>query len=252
MLAPPAQPRPAARAAAESQNHMNRQKWLILLAALVMLAGTIALLTGLRAHQKLGRPGVKTRPLPDSIRLQVELPERVLDYTSKPLEVEKLVLDFLPPDTSFGFRRYTAPDDFCVQMNAVLMGTDRTSLHKPELCLGGSGLSIDNALSSEEKIPSQGPGRYDLPVMKLVTTLRASPGQDTKRVIYVYWFVADGEHTARHSQRMWWMLRDLVRTGVLQRWAYIATLAVCAPGEEAATFERMKKFIAAAVPQFQP
>ena len=230
---------------------MNRQKWLILLAVVVMLAGAIALLTGLRAHQKLGRPGVKTRPLPGSIRLQVELPERVLDYTSKPVEVPKFVLDFLPPDTSFGFGRYTAPDDFWVQMNAVLMGTDRTSLHKPEICLGGSGLSIDNAVSSEETVPIRGPRAYDLPVMKLITTLQTSPGQDPKRVLYVYWFVADGEHTARHSQRMWWMLRDLVRTGVLQRWAYIATLSVCAPGEEEATFERMKKFIAAAVPQFQ-
>jgi hypothetical protein len=230
---------------------MNRQKWLILLAALVMLAAAAALLTLLHTHQKLGRPGVKTRPLPDSIRLQVELPERVLDYTSDPLEVEKFVLDALPPDTSFGMRLYKAPDDFYIRMTAVLMGTDRTSLHKPELCLGGSGLSIDQAASSEENIPIQGPRPYDLPVMKLVTTRQTAPGQDAQRVLFIYWFVADGEHTARHSQRMWWMLRDLVRDGVLQRWAYIATLSICAPGEEQATFERMKKFIAAAVAQFQ-
>ncbi len=232
---------------------MNRQKWILLMAALVMMAGTLAMLAGLRAHQKLGRPGVKTRPLPDSIRLQVELPERVLNYTSRPLEVEKFVLDFLPPDTSFGMRRYTAPDDFWIQISAVLMGTDRTSLHKPEICLGGSGLRIDDALSSEESIRIQRPRPYDLPVMKLVTTrqTKGAGEQDAQRVIYVYWFVADGELTARHSQRMWWMVRDLVHTGVLQRWAYVATFSICAPGQEQATFERMKQFIAAAVPQFQ-
>ncbi len=181
------------------------------------------------------------------------MPERVLDYTSKPLAVDKLVLDFLPPDTSFGQRRYIAPDDFWVQITAVLMGTDRTSLHQPQLCLGGSGLRIDDLLSTEEKIPVQGPRPYNLPVMKLVTTrdTKAAGEQEAQRVIYVYWFVADGECTARHSQRMWWMARDLLRTGVLQRWAYIATFAVCTPGQEQATFERMKKFIAAAVPEFQ-
>ena len=232
---------------------MNRQKCTLVLVALVMMAGSVGLLAWLRAHQTLGRPGVKTRPLPGSIRLQVELPERVLDYSSKALQVEKFVLDFLPPDTSFGQRRYIAPDDSWIQMNAVLMGTDRTSLHQPQLCLGGSGLSIDEVLSAEEKVRISSPRPYDLPVMKLVTTRQTDSrdGRGAQRLIYVYWFVADGELTARHSQRMWWMLRDLVRSGVLQRWAYLAAFSPCAPGQEQATFERMKKFIAAAVPQFQ-
>jgi hypothetical protein len=89
--------------------------------------------------------------------------------------------------------------------------------------------------------------------MKLVTTA-ANPGPEAgsaARGLYVYWFVADGQCTARHGQRMWWMARDLVRAGVLQRWAYVACLAMCRPGEEGPTFERMRKFIAAAVPQFQ-
>jgi len=37
----------------------------------------------------------------------------------------------------------------------------------------------------------------------------------------------------------------------LQRWAYISCFAVCLPGQEEATFERLKKFIAASVPEFQ-
>jgi hypothetical protein len=50
---------------------------------------------------------------------------------------------------------------------------------------------------------------------------------------------------------MWWMAKDMMLTGVLQRWAYVTYFAVCAPGEEDATFERMKKMIAASVPEFQ-
>jgi hypothetical protein len=50
---------------------------------------------------------------------------------------------------------------------------------------------------------------------------------------------------------MWWMARDLLRTGVLQRWAMISYFAVCAPGQEAATFERLKELIRASAPDVQ-
>ena len=51
---------------------------------------------------------------------------------------------------------------------------------------------------------------------------------------------------------MWWMARDLICTGVLQRWAYISYFALCPPGEEEATFEQMKALIARSMPEFQP
>ena len=59
------------------------------------------------------------------------------------------------------------------------------------------------------------------------------------------------EFTARHWQRMWWMARDLLRTGVLQRWASIGYFASCAPGQEEAAFARLKQFISASAPEFQ-
>ena len=73
------------------------------------------------------------------------------------------------------------------------------------------------------------------------------------RGIYVYWFVADDALSASVSgfERMWMMSKHLVLTGVLQRWAYVSCFCVCPPGEEDAEYERMKDFIAAAVPEFQ-
>jgi hypothetical protein len=50
---------------------------------------------------------------------------------------------------------------------------------------------------------------------------------------------------------MWWMAKNLLQTGELQRWAYVSCFSVCLPGQEDATFERMKKFLAASVPEFQ-
>jgi hypothetical protein len=196
---------------------------------------------------------VKTSPSPDPNRLKVDLPELVLNYWSEAIETEKLVLDFLPKDTSFGQRRYTAPDGFQTIMNVVLMGTDRTSHHRPEFCLTGTGWEIDSNGSQMTTIPIERPVPYELPVMKLVTTKQITKnGQAvTGRGIYVYWYVADHAYTASHNQKVWLMAKEILRTGVLPRWAYVTCFSVCAPGQEQATYERMKKFIASSVPEFQ-
>jgi hypothetical protein len=234
---------------------MNRQKWFLFFAALTLMAGTAGLLGQLRNHQQLGQPGVKTRPLNDPIRVQVDLPEQVLSYTSQLLEQPEIVTNTLPADTSYGNRLYKAPDGFWINMNVVLMGTDRTSLHKPQFCLEGQGWRIDDTLSTETTIHVERPCSYDLPVVKLVAsrTEKHEGRSQTLRGIYVYWFVAENalSATTGGAQRMWLMAKELVRTGVLQRWAYVSCFAACAPGQDDATFERMKEFIAASVPEFQ-
>jgi hypothetical protein len=233
---------------------MNKQKWIIVILALGLMGGTAALLTRLQATQKLGQPAVKTTPIPGSQRLQVQLPERVLDCASEAIEVDKTTLGWLPQDTSFGQRVYKATDGFQTAVNVVLMGSDRTSIHKTEFCLEGQGWVIDRGATEQMTVRMDRPFPYDLPVMRFVATKQVTvQGQPvTARGIYVLWFVADNdEYTARHWQRMWWMARDLCRTGVLQRWAMIAYFTACAPGQEDATFERMKKFIAVSAPEFQ-
>src|SRR6266705_536927 len=95
---------------------MSKQNCVVLVAALALMASGAGLLNHLHAHQKLGAPGVRTSAIPGSIRLQVELPPRVLDYDSTPLEPDKVTLGVLPQDTSFGQRRYVAPDRFKLTM----------------------------------------------------------------------------------------------------------------------------------------
>ena|ERR1035438_236768 len=244
---------PAGFAGLRPGDDMNRQKWIILVAALGLMAGTAALLTRLQTGQKLGKPAVKASPIPGSARLKIELPAQVLDYTSEVIEVDKGVLEWLPPDTSFGQRIYRASDGFETLINVVLMGSDRTSIHKTEFCLEGQGWRIDQGASFQTKVRMERPYPYDLPVMKFVASREVTIGgeRQTARGIYVLWFVADDEFTAQHWQRMWWMARDLVRTGVLQRWASIGYFASCPPGQEEAVFERLKQFISASAPEFQ-
>lgn len=234
---------------------MNKQKWILATIVLLMVGGTAGVLAHLRTNQTLGKPGVATAPLPDSQNLQVLLPEQVLDYTSKLVPEDKIVINTLPKDTSYGQRLYRGADGFQTQVNVVLMGTDRTSIHKPQFCLTGQGYKIDDAASGNEIVHVERPKPYDLPVMKLVSTRQVvHDGQNvTLRGIYVYWYVADDAISADASgfQRMWWSAKKLLTTGILQRWAYISYFSVCLPGQEKATFERMKKLIAASVPEFQ-
>ncbi len=238
---------------------MTRKKTLLLSVVLGLMAGTAGLLDYLRANQKPGPPGVRvvSEPIydPDGkvvAQQSAYLPERVLDYSSRRLPVTALELGWLPGDTTYGRRGYKAPDGMEIMTSIVLMGRDRTSIHKPQYCLTGQGWRIDRSETTAIRV--ERPRPYDLAVMKLTATGLSSTaaGETTAaRGIYVYWFVADQELTADHFQRMWWMARDLILHGTLQRWAYVSCFSACLPGQEAATYQRMKEFIAAAVPEFQ-
>ncbi len=234
---------------------MNRQTLVLTVVVLALIGATAALLGHAKSHQRLGEPGVRTRPMPNSKNLEILLPETTPGYTSEILTNSEKVLSVLPPDSSFRVRSYTAADGFFSQVSVVLMGSDRSSIHKPQICLTGQGWAIDNHFSDVEKIPLDRPVAYDLPVNKLIATKQfAGPdGQvQTARGLYVYWFVDADRCTANSWKWMtWWVPRDLLLNGILERWAYVSYFSACSPGQEAATYERMKKLIAATVPEFQ-
>jgi hypothetical protein len=234
---------------------MNHQKWTFLLVALALITGTGFALNHMRANQRLGQPGIKTAPIPGSKRLDVYLPPKVLNYDSVVIATDTNVLKGLPLDTSFAERGYFAPDGSQFLCNIVLMGTDRTSIHKPEFCLTGIGWHIDDNESTTDTIRIERPYPYDLQVMKLITAPRElkdrNGNSQTMRALYVYWFVADHELTGSHWKRMRSMSAHLLATGELQRWAYVSCYAICPPGDEARTYDRLKIFIAASVPEFQ-
>ncbi|MCX6895882.1 MAG: exosortase-associated EpsI family protein [Verrucomicrobia bacterium] len=233
---------------------MSRRKIILLLTVLALIGTTAGGLLRLRSAQRLGLPGVKTQVVAGAGNLTVLLPETVPGFTSQAVETSPVVTNMLPADTSFGQRTYRAADGFFAQMNVVLMGADRSSIHKPQLCLPAQGWTINQ--TEVTTIPVAVPLPYDLPVIKLTASnqLPVNGQAVAARGIYVYWFVADGELSADSSgwRRMLQSMAHLLRTGELQRWAYVSVFAVCEPGQEAALFERMKQLIAATVPEFQP
>ncbi|HEY4416741.1 MAG TPA: exosortase-associated EpsI family protein [Verrucomicrobiae bacterium] len=223
---------------------------------LVLIAATAVLLMHMKAHQRLGDPGVKTRPMAGTKNLEVLLPVTVPGYKSEILTNAETELLKLPSDTSFRVRAYQADDNsFWSQISVVVMGVDRSSIHKPQICMTGQGWMIDNSLTRVENVRLDRPQAYDLPVNKIVAT-KTVQGADGKpqtwRGIYVYWYVDATHYTANSWQWMaWWLPRDLLLNGVLERWAYISYFTPCQPGQEEATFSRIKQLIAKTVPEFQ-
>jgi hypothetical protein len=239
---------------------MNSRAIQVFIGFVLLVGLTAGLLVRVRANYVLGTPGVKLENTPMYNEegnvvsdTRVFLPETIGDYHSKRVEmVSKMEQIMLPPDTVYGRRIYKAPDGFEALISVVLMGTDRTSIHKPQYCLTGQGERI--VKSEVISIPIESPMRYDLKVMKLTTESQVHVGGGRFAPlsgIFLYWFVADGQLTPHHGERMWLMGRDLVMKGLLQRWAYIAYYARCNPGQENALLERMKSFVAQSVPEFQ-
>jgi hypothetical protein len=231
---------------------MKNQKWILFSVALVLIAGTAGALTWLRANQKLGRPGIIAEEIPGSVMMKINLPESVLDFTSTNVPEPKAVSDLVPPDTSYAERVYIAPDGFWIQSTIILMGADRTSIHNADFCLAGQGFTGRDKFV--ENLPIPGAPPYTLPVAKWnVSGVFQQPGGQKveHHGIYVFWFVADGEQTPDHFQFMKRAAVNLLRTGVLQRWAYVSYFAYCAPGQEDAVFERMKNLIVHSVAEYQ-
>jgi hypothetical protein len=232
---------------------MKNQKWPALLIALVLMAGTVGALIWLRGRQKLGQPGIIAAPIPGSVMMKIDLPERVLDFTSTNVPEPEIVADYLPKDTSFVERCYTSPDGSPpIYATIILMGHDRTSIHRPEYCFIGQGLAPEE--KTAVTIPIEGAEPYRLPAAKWKVggVFQEPDGRKVKVAgVYVFWFVADNAQTADYSQFQYLLVRKLLLAGKLQRWAYVSYFTVCAPGQEEAAFERMKKLIAASVPEYQ-
>jgi Protein of unknown function (DUF3485) len=238
---------------------MKPRQWTILITGLALIGATATLLARLQNNRTLGEPGLRLiaqEVRDDSGRLintnTVPLPEAALDYESSVVPISVGEANALPKDTTYARRLYKAPDGFFIQASIVLMGTDRTSIHQPQICLPAQGWAVES--QETVRVPMTEPQRYELPVMKMVgkKIVNGRDGNPTElKAVYAYWFVADGQLTASHYERQWWSMKTTARTGTLQRWAYVSLFAIAPPGLEEKAFERMTQFIQDTAPKFQ-
>ncbi|MFM2296002.1 MAG: hypothetical protein RLZZ350_2415 [Verrucomicrobiota bacterium] len=216
--------------------------------ALVLL--TVAALERTKAKQHLAPPGIRLTPLTDG-RSPILLPERVGEFTAHNIETPAVFEKTLPPDTSFALRHYTTDDGFRAQLSVVVMGTDRSSIHRPQACLPGQGLQI---VATENITMPVGDGA--IPALKLSLRLQQQLPTGERHELhgfYFYWFVSDRELSADSSglHRAQADTARLLRTGELTRWAYVSLFTTCEPDADEATLMRLKKLAASVVPEFQ-
>jgi hypothetical protein len=231
---------------------MKGRQLAVLGVGLAIIAAGGGSLVRAKAAQRLGEPGVKLVRGAGGGAGEIPLPVRVRQYTSTNLPMTKVEKETLPADTTFARRLYSGPGGAQLLLMVVLMGADRTSIHKPEFCLTAQGWQIQQMETTHLRMEEPRP--YDLPVRKFVLrqNWRDADGQ-VREVsgVYAFWFVCADRITASHWARVGYLTWDLLRTGVLPRWAYVGCFVQCAPGQEGAAFEREKQFLSAAVPEFQ-
>ncbi len=236
---------------------MNRRANILTALALVLIGAGGWFVAAVASRQTLDKPGVRVSAVPligEEGRLirsnSVAMPTNLPGFKYQAVPVASIELESLPPDTVFGRGRYTASDGFTAQVGVVLMGTDRTSIHRPEYCLTGVGWKV----LKQQELPFEGAGPM-VPQEVQRFDCRATAKLDGRPAelggVYVFWFVSRDKQTASHWKRQWWMVEDLVTRGLLQRWAYISFFAPCAPGNENETYRRLSQLITEIAPHFE-
>lgn len=126
----------------------------------------------------------------------------------------------LPAGTPIFRKRYSRGEEPFVDVTFVFSGTERRSIHRPQVCLTGQGQSIQN----EKQVSIPLPDRPALPVrlLDLYQPLTLPDGRETgQRSKYAYWFFNPERETDSHFNRLARMAFDNILRNYRPRWAYV-------------------------------
>jgi hypothetical protein len=129
--------------------------------------------------------------------------------------------DILPPDTGLIRKRYVLPNGHTIYVSIVLSGKERSSIHRPQMCIVGQGHEI--VRSKTMRVPMDDRKPLDVMTLELLRRVKNGDGQLLEYAsYYTYWFVGKGRETPSHFWRTIWMATDRIFYNVAHRWAYIA------------------------------
>jgi hypothetical protein len=127
----------------------------------------------------------------------------------------------LPKDTIIVKYRYQHPTAPSLIVSVVLSGRDRSSLHRPQMCLVGNGNEI--VRSTPVKVPRDAERPLTVMVLDMLTRGVNRAGQPVQHTSYfAYWLAGQGLTTHSHLQRMAWMAMERVFKNQSRRWAYVS------------------------------
>jgi hypothetical protein len=154
----------------------------------------------------------------------------------------------LPADTAAVKKQYRDGKGGHVFVSIVLSGRERSSIHRPELCLIGPGTELAGSAVLKVDIPGRAP--MGVTVLDLV---HRAPGQAPGAgagSYFAYWFAGRGRETPRHLVRMFWMALDRVVFNTAYPWAYIAVAGNRDPGGR--HLDQVREFVALLQPAIAP
>ncbi len=202
----------------------------------------------------------------DECGVVMQLPASAGRFTGEPVEISKKELDTLPSDTGFARMEYrtaatTSAERDRATVSIILAGSQRRSIHRPEVCLAGQGWTVVEAKTRPVTIGRE----HELMVRDLLVEKPIALGdgkQHTVRAHYVYWFVGTNVSTPSNFQRVWLSTRDALLRNVNHRWAYPSVMALVTDSldpkltgerqrDDAATVTTIDTLISDLAPQFQ-
>ncbi len=229
--------------------------WLAL--AIVVLA--VAEMTFLHHVETLPPRGAAGVVLAADGNDPVELPTFLgTEWAGKRVDVTAVEREILPADTGFSRKVYVSlanPKD-AVLLSIVLSGRDRTSIHRPEVCLVAQGWTITGASEGRFVFPANGDHPATRFPATLLRVLRAPvAGKGTKPAppqpqLVAYWFVNADDIVATHGERFVRDAWNRVAHARVDRWAYVLMQTDASDGE-AAALARMQAVLDGTLPAFQ-
>ena len=238
----PPEPGPQAPPAGEGR------PWAAASAAVLAAVFTGAVLNHVAHAPARGRVGIALRA--DGLS-PVELPTFLgSSWMGRAAEVTAVERQILPADTGYSRKTYVSLADPTkgVFLSIVLSGRDRSSIHRPELCLVGQGWTIrDSFIHRFGRGPGDG---FEARVLRVEKAVAAPGGRVVVPHLVAYYFIGGDIVVADHWERIARDAWNRVVHGRADRWAYVQLQTGDSDGD-AAALGRIQEILDATLPVFQ-
>ena len=157
----------------------------------------------------------------------------------------------LPPDTGYSRKDYVAVADPArrVFLSIVLSGRDRSSIHRPELCVVGQGWTIKAVNEHDFFPPGHASGSVPATVLHVQREVQTPQGPVVVPQLIAYWFVGGDTVEATYWRRLARDAWNRVMHARADRWAYVLMQTDARDGD-AAALGRMQAVLNQTLPVF--
>jgi len=123
----------------------------------------------------------------------------------------------LPDSTDIVKKRYPLPGNSPITASIVLSGSDRSSLHRPIVCIRSQAFSVEQDRIIEVALPNREPLK-----VRIYDLVREQKDGSMGYSYFAFWYVGKERETTSHMKRMFWMGVERLIENNANRWAYVS------------------------------